>query len=165
MAFRIAWYKVHYPLPFYSAYFSIRAVGFDVRTMSSGIEETRRLYKELSTKPDATANEKDTVVTLEVVYEYYKRGFRFGKLDIYRSAADSFLIDGDSLIPPLTSLPGLGLTAAQDIVREREDHEFSSIEDFSLRCSKVSKTLIDTLENLGAFASLPKSDQISMFDL
>lgn len=165
MAFRIAWYKVHYPLPFYSAYFSIRAVGFDVRTMSGGIDETRRLYKELSTKPDATANEKDTVVTLEVVYEYYKRGFRFRKLDIYRSAADSFLIDGDSLIPPLTSLPGLGLTAAQDIVREREDHEFSSIEDFSLRCSKVSKTLIDSLENLGAFASLPKSDQISMFDL
>ena len=164
MAFRIAWYKVHYPLPFYSAYFSIRAVGFDAGTMTHGIDAVRDLYNELNNKPDATANEKDTVVTLEVVYEFYRRGFSFQQVDIYRSDAASFLIDGNTLIPPLTSLPGLGLTAAQDIVRERQIAPFSSAEDMSLRCQKVSKSVIDILERNGALASLPKSDQISMFD-
>ncbi|MBE6935755.1 MAG: PolC-type DNA polymerase III [Ruminococcaceae bacterium] len=165
MAFRIAWYKVHRPLPFYSAYFSIRAVGFDANTMTHGIDRVKALYQELSTKPDATANEKDTVVTLEVVYEYYLRGFTFQPVDIYRSAAADFLIDGNALIPPLTALPGLGLMAAQDIVRERENGEFSSAEDLSLRCQKVSKAVIEILDNAGALESLPKSDQISMFDL
>lgn len=165
MAFRIAWYKVHRPLPFYSAYFSIRAVGFDAGTMTHGIDAVRNLYNELNSKPDATANEKDTVVTLEVVYEFYRRGFTFQQVDIYRSDAANFLIDGNTLIPPLTSLPGLGLTAAQDIVREREIAPFSSAEDMSLRCQKVSKAVVDILDRNGALASLPKSDQISMFDL
>ena len=165
MAFRIAWFKVHYPLPFYSSYFSIRAVGFDAGTMTHGIESVKKMYNDLNSKPDATANEKDTVVTLEVVYEFYRRGFSFQQVDIYRSDASTFLIDGNSLIPPLTALPGLGLTAAQDIVRERELGPFSSTEDLSLRCQKVSKAVIDILEKNGALSSLPKSDQISMFDL
>lgn len=165
MAFRIAWYKVHYPLPFYSAYFTIRAVGFDAGTMTHGIDAVRSLYHELNNKPDATANEKDTVVTLEVVYEFYRRGFSFQQVDIYRSDASNFLIDGNTLIPPLTSLPGLGLTAAQDIVRERELAPFSSAEDLGLRCQKVSKAVIEILDQNGALAALPKSDQISMFDL
>lgn len=165
MAFRIAWYKVHCPLPFYSAYFSIRAVGFDAGTMTHGIDAVRNLYHELNNKPDATANEKDTVVTLEVVYEFYRRGFTFQQVDLYRSDAASFLIDGNTLIPPLTSLPGLGLTAAQDIVRERELAPFSSAEDLSLRCQKVSKAVIEILDRNGALHALPKSDQISMFDL
>ena len=164
MAFRIAWYKVHRPLPFYSAYFSIRAVGFDANTMTRGIEPVKKLYHELNTKPDATANEKDTVVTLEVVYEFYKRGFTFQPVDLYRSHPSDFLIEGNTLIPPLTSLPGLGLSAAQNLVEEREKGKFSSIDEISMRCSKVSKGVIELLDKNGALQGMPKSDQVSMFD-
>ncbi len=165
MAFRIAWFKVHYPLPFYSSYFSIRAVGFDANTMTKGIETVKKLYHELDSKPDATANEKDTVTTLEVVYEFYKRGFSFQSVDLYRSDAEKFLIEGNTLLPPLTSLPGLGLAAAQNIVEERKNGVFSSISDFDARCSKVSKAVIEILEESGALKGIPKSDQIGMFDL
>ena len=165
MAFRIAWYKVHCPLPFYSAYFSIRAVGFDANTMTHGIEQVKKLYHELNTKPDATANEKDTVVTLEVVYEFYKRGFTFQPVDLYRSHPADFLIDGNTLIPPLTSLPGLGLSAAQNLVEEREKGRFSSIDEITMRCNKVSKGVIELLDKNGALQGMPRSDQVTMFDL
>jgi len=163
MAFRIAWYKVHYPLPFYSSYFSIRAVGFDASTMTHGIEKVKAMYEELSAKPDATANEKDTVVTLEVVYEFYKRGFTFKNVDVYDSEAEDFIIEGNSLRPPLTSLPGLGATAARDIVEERKKGEFSSIDEIVQRCPKVGKSVVELLSKNGALRDMPESDQISMF--
>ncbi|NLD88680.1 MAG: PolC-type DNA polymerase III, partial [Clostridiales bacterium] len=163
MAFKIAWFKVHYPLPFYSAYFTIRAVGFDSSTMTLGIDTVRNMYNDLDSREDLTANEKDILVTLEVVYEFYKRGFDFLEVDIYKSDAERFIIEGNSLRPPLNSLPGLGATAANDIVRERENGEFYSIDEIIRRCPKVGKSVVELLKSNGAIGDLPDSDQLSMF--
>jgi len=165
MAFRIAWFKVHRPMAFYSAYFTIRAVAFDGGLMTKGIDTVRAKMRELSEKENATAVEKDQLTTLEVCYEFYRRGFTFRTVDIYASDTEKFIIDGNTMIPPLTSLPGLGLSAAQDIVTERQKAPFTSAEDLSIRCAKVSKSVLEILDKNGSLAGLPKSEQVTMFDL
>ena len=162
-ALRIAWYKVHRPLAFYCAYFSIRGVGFDATYMTRGLETIKEKMKEIKNKQNATAQELDTYTTLELVYEFYMRGFHFENVDLYRSDATRFTMDGDGLIPPFTALPGLGDTAAYDIVEHRNDKEFVSAEDLMLSCSKVSKTHLELLKEVGALGSLPETSQISFF--
>ncbi len=163
MAFRIAWFKVHRPLAFYAAYFSIRAKNFDATVMCRGMETALAKMKEIEGKDAPTAAEQDMLVTLEVCYEFYKRGFTFHQMDIMESHARNFLIRDNGLVPPFVSLPGLGESAADSIQQEREGLEFVSIEEFALACPKVSKSHIEQLKLMGAFGNLPESSQLTLF--
>lgn len=166
MAYRIAWFKVHQPLAFYSAYFSIRAKGFDASCMVRGDKVCVDKIHELQMKErekTISAAEKETATTLEVVHEFYKRGFRFEPMDIYKSDATSFLIADDGLIPPFTSMPGVGEQAAINIVEERKNGAFLSAEELLVRCNKVSKSVVDTLSEIGALGTMPRTTQISLF--
>ena len=99
------------------------------------------------------------------MHEFYRRGFTFQKLDIYESDVNKFLIRGNTLVPPLTSLPGLGEAAARDIVEERKNGKFMSTEEMILRCGKVTKGVIETLTAAGALEGIPKSNQIDLFEM
>lgn len=166
MAYRIAWFKVHRPLAFYSAYFSIRAKGFDATCMVRGDDICVQKYQELSRKEkDKTisAAEKETMTTLEVVHEFYHRGFTFHPMNIYESDSTKFLIRDNGLVPPFTSMPGVGEQAANSIVEERKKGEFLSMEEVVIRCPKVSKSVVDLLEQIGALNGMAKSTQVSLF--
>jgi DNA polymerase-3 subunit alpha (Gram-positive type) len=165
MAFRIAWFKVHEPLAFYSAYFYRRSQkdGFDAAMMTHGVDQVTKKIKEISSNPDATAKEQDLLTTLEACYEFYKRGFSFAPISLYESDATKFNIKGDQLLPPFVAVTGLGETAALDIVSARKGKHFISIEEFSTACPKVSKTHIDNLKLAGAFGDMPDTSQITLF--
>lgn len=166
MAFRIAWFKVHKPLAFYSAYFSIRAKGFDASCMIRGdtvcVEKILELQQKNRDKT-ITAAESDMLTTLEVVHEFYRRGFVFEPMDIYKSDATTFLVTEKGLIPPFTSMPGIGEQAALSIVQERKNGEFLSQEEVVIRCPKVSKGVVELLAQIGALADMPESTQVSLF--
>ena len=164
MAFRIAWFKVHKPLAFYATFFSIRAKAFDAEYCCAGFDAVKRKLQEIWNNKDAAAVEQDLAVTLEVCYEFYLRGFRFDPISIYESEATRFVLKGDdALIPPFTAVRGLGETAALDTVEKRKGKEFISIEEFSTCCNKLSKTHIDQLKALGAFAGMADTSQITLF--
>lgn len=166
MAFRIAWFKVHKPLAFYSAYFSIRAKGFDAACMICGDAACVAKIQELQEKErdkTITAAEKETQTTLEVVHEFYKRGFIFEPMDVYTSDSTRFLVTPRGLRPPFTSMPGIGEQAANSIVEERKNGKFLSVEELIMRCPKVSKSVTELLEQIGALSDMPKSTQISLF--
>ncbi|MBR0311822.1 MAG: PolC-type DNA polymerase III, partial [Oscillospiraceae bacterium] len=168
MAFRIAWFKVHEPLAFYATFFTVRAKAFDAAeccfpNAEEGAERTKRRIREIENNKDATAVEQDLMTTLEVCYEFYLRGFHFDNIDIFRSDATKFLVTENGLLPPFTSVRGLGEAAAQDTVEKREGKEFISIEEFAMTCNKLSKTHIEQLKSLGAFAGMSETSQISLF--
>jgi DNA polymerase-3 subunit alpha (Gram-positive type) len=163
MAVRIAYFKVHYPLEFYATYFTVRADDFDIPLMVKGSEAIRKRIEEIEEKgPDAPPKEKSLLVVLEMALEMVERGFRFQNVDLYRSDATRFLIDGDSLIAPFNAIPGLGDNAAVNIVKAREEGEFLSKEDL-LNRARISRTILDFLEEQGALKGLPESNQLSLF--
>ena len=165
MAFRIAWFKVYYPLAFYAAYFYRRSQkgGFDAVLMTKGMDAVLANIDAIENNEDATAKDEDLLTTLEVAYEYYLRGFEFLPIDIYESHATKFLIKDGKLLPPFVAISGLGESAAWDIMHGREGKEFLSIEEFSLACPKASKTHIQMLKEAGAFGNLPDTSQVSFF--
>ena len=168
MAFRIAWFKVHKPLAFYAAYFSIRAKAFDERYMCRGMDECQRKMRAIIAKDmEATAVEQDMLTTLEVCYEFYLRGFTFRRMDLYESEALMFKLDQEhnALIPPFVSVAGLGETAAISLAEQRKGKEFISIEEVSAACPKVSKTHIELLKEAGAFGDLPETSQMDLFSM
>ncbi|WP_100330947.1 PolC-type DNA polymerase III [Bacillus xiapuensis] len=163
MAVRIAYFKVHLPLLYYAAYFTVRAEDFDIEAMVRGTAAIRSRLEEINAKGlDASPKEKSLLTVLELALEMTERGFRFQKVDLYRSSADQFVIDGDSLIPPFNAIPGLGTNAAYNIVKARQEGEFLSKEDLQQR-GKVSKTIIEYLDQHGCLASLPDQNQLSLF--
>jgi DNA polymerase-3 subunit alpha (Gram-positive type) len=167
MAFRIAWFKVHEPLAYYSAYFYRRSQkgGFDAGMMCTGTDAVRRKINEMKRRNDLSANEEDLLVTLEAVYEFNMRGFRFAPIDLYASDARKFLIVGkDQLRPPFVSIAGLGETAADDLYRVGSAGEqFISVEELSAACPKVSQTHLEALKAMGALGDMPETSQISLF--
>ncbi len=168
MAFRIAWFKVHRPLAFYAAYFSIRAKAFDQEFMCHGMDVCQRKMREIIAKDkDASAVEQDMLTTLEVCYEFYLRGFTFARMDLYRSQAINFTVDEEAkaLIPPFVSVAGLGETAAISLAEQCKGRRFISIEEVSAACPKVSKTHIDKLTEAGAFGDLPQTSQMDLFSM
>ena len=169
MAFRIAWYKVHKPLAFYSALFYRRSQkdGFDAEMMMGGANRVRAKLKEINGNPNATAKEQDLVTTLEMVYEFYMRGFDFAPIDLYESSAFTFDPVGDKLLRvPFVAVSGLGQTAAQDLARAREGgRRFVSVEELAAVCPKVSSAHIEVLKKLGAFGELPETSQMTLFDM
>ncbi|MBY0120657.1 PolC-type DNA polymerase III [Bacillus sp. S/N-304-OC-R1] len=163
MAVRIAYFKVHHPLLYYAAYFTVRAEDFDVDAMVKGSQSIKALIEEINAKGlDASTKEKNLLTVMELALEMSERGFNFKKVDLYRSSANEFIIDGNSLIPPFNSIPGLGTNAAFNIVKAREEGEFLSKEDLQQR-GKVSKTIIEFLDNHGCLESLPEQNQLSLF--
>ncbi|OUQ80618.1 PolC-type DNA polymerase III [Flavonifractor sp. An100] len=168
MAFRIAWFKVHRPLAFYAAYFSIRAKAFDEAYMCRGMETCQRKMREIIAKDkEASAVEQDMLTTLEVCYEFYLRGFTFDRMDLYQSEAIRFTVDEEhnALRPPFVSVAGLGETAAVSLAEARKGKRFISIEEVSAACPKVSKTHIELLKQAGAFGDLPETSQLDLFAL
>ena len=163
MAFRIAWFKVHKPLAFYATFFSIRAKAFDAEYCCAGLDAVKRKIKEIENNKDATNVEQDLMVTLEVCYEFYLRGFHFDTIDIYKSDATHFIITENGLLPPFVSVHGLGEAAALATVEQRKGKDFISIEEFSTTCNKLSKTHIEQLKALGAFAGMAETSQVSFF--
>ena len=165
MAFRIAWFKVYHPLAFYAAYFYRRSQkgGFDAVMMTQGMDTVNAHIAAIDGNDEATAKDEDLLTTLEVVYEYYLRGFEFLPIDIYESHATKFLIKDGKLMPPFVSISGLGESAAWDIMEGRKGRQFLSVEEFSAACPKVSKTHIPMLKEAGAFGDLPDTSQVSLF--
>ncbi|WP_302117276.1 PolC-type DNA polymerase III [uncultured Limosilactobacillus sp.] len=163
MALRIAYFKVYFPLVYYCAFFSVRADDFDVVAMSHGKDAVKQRMKEINDKGnDASAKEKNLLTILELANEMLERGFKFKMVDIEKSDASDWLIDGDSLIAPFRAVPGLGLNVAKQIVAAREERPFLSKEDLAER-GKVSQTLIDFLTDNHVLDKLPDENQLSLF--
>ena len=163
MAFRIAWFKVHEPLAFYATFFTVRAKAFDAEYCCAGLDAVKRKIREMENNKDASAVEQDLMTTLEVCYEFYRRGFHFDTIDIYRSDATKFTVTEGGLLPPFISVHGLGEAAALDTVEKRRGKEFISVEEFSMCCNKLSKTHIEQLRALGAFAGMADTSQLTLF--
>ncbi|MGG3873876.1 PolC-type DNA polymerase III [Brevibacillus laterosporus] len=163
MAVRIAYCKVHHPLEFYATYFTVRADDFDIPLMVQGSAAIRQRIEEIEEKGhDAQPKEKSLLTVLEMALEMVERGFSFTNVDLYRSDAEKFLIDGNKLIAPFNAIPGLGTNAAISIVEAREQGEFLSKEDLLSR-SKISKTILEYLAEQGALQGMPDSNQLSLF--
>ena len=165
MAFRIAWFKVNHPLAFYSAYFYRRSQKghFDAVMMTGGIEAVKANISAIDSLDKPSVKEKNLLITLEVAYEYFLRGFEFLPIDIYKSDALNFVIEDGKLRPPFVAVSGLGESAAFDIVKGREGKQFLSMEEFAIACPKVSKTHIQMLKDAGAFGDMAETNQISLF--
>ncbi|MBR4574056.1 MAG: PolC-type DNA polymerase III [Lachnospiraceae bacterium] len=169
MAWRIAYYKIHYPLAYYAAYFSVRASGFSYEIMCRGrdvIEEELAKYKkmteDLSVK--TTAKQENILRDLKIAQEMYARGFEFVPIDLFTADAHRCLIIGDKIMPRLDCIDGLGDKAADQVAEAVKDGRFLSIDDFCDR-THVSRTVADHMTQLGLLADLPQSNQLSLFDM
>lgn len=165
MAFRIAYFKINYPVEYYATYFTIRASDdFDYDTMCHGIQKARNTIKELKSKGnEMTKKDKDKITVLEIVVEFYARGLHFYTIDLYESDSTKFLVKDGSLLPPLNSLQGLGITAAESIVESRKAGTFDTLEQLKERTS-VGKSLIELLKERDILKGIPESNQVSLFD-
>ncbi|WP_396266114.1 PolC-type DNA polymerase III [Halobacillus salinarum] len=163
MAVRIAYFKVHYPIYFYAAYFTVRAGDFELETMVKGSQAIRKRIEEIQSKGlDASPKEKSLMTVLELALEMCERGYGFRSVDLYESSATDFLVDGDQLIPPFNAVDGLGTNAALNIVKAREEGEFLSKQDLRER-SKISKTVLEYLDVQGCLEGMPEENQLSLF--
>ncbi len=161
MAFRIAYYKVHYPVEFYSTYFSVRADEFDAQLMI-GKEKVEESLKEYNAIESLSQKEKNVITILEMCKEMYARGIEFLNIDLYRSDAKRFLPVDGKILPPLSALPGLGGAAAENIISAREKGEFSSVQELQER-THVSKSVLQMLRDYHCLDNLPETDQVSFF--
>ena len=166
MAFRIAYFKVYYPLAYYAAFFSIRATAFSYELMCRGKDKLDYFIKDYIKRNESkmlTNKEEDQLKDMKIVQEMYARGFEFLPLDIYRSHYYKFQIIDGKLLPPFSTIEGLGDKAAESVYKEAKGEKFLSKEDFRQR-TKVTKTTIELMSDFELFGDLPDSNQISMFD-
>ena len=164
MAYRIAYCKVYYPLAYYAAYFSIRANAFSYELMCQGKEKLEYYLRDYKKRSDSlTQKEQDTLKDMKLVQEMYARGFEFLPIDIYESKATKFQIVDEKLLPPFSTIEGMGDKAAEAVEVAAKQGKFLSMDDFRQR-TKVSKTVIDFMADLGLFGDLPASNQLSLFD-
>lgn len=165
MGWRIAYCKINYPLAYYCAFFSIRASAFSYEIMCLGREHLERVMAEYRKRNDSLSNkEQDALKDMRIVQEMYARGFEFEPIDIFKAHSRSFQIVNDRVMPSLSSIEGLGEKAADAIMEAAKDGPFLSKDDFRSR-TKVSKTVIDLMADLGLLGDIPESNQISLFDL
>ncbi len=164
MAYRIAYCKVNYPLAYYAAYFGIRADAFSYEIMCQGKETLNYYYREYKSRQDhLSKKEQDTMKDMKIVQEMYARGLEFTPIDIYRAKATKFRIIDGKLMPPLSSIDGMGDKAAEAVEQASRDGKYLSKDDFRQR-TKASKTVIDKMADLGLLSDLPESNQLSLFD-
>lgn len=165
MGWRIAYCKINYPLAYYCAFFSIRASAFSYEIMCLGREHLERVMAEYRKRSDSLSNkEQDALKDMRIVQEMYARGFAFEPIDIFKAHSRNFQIVNNKVMPSLSSIEGLGEKAADAIMEAAKDGPFLSKDDFRSR-TKVSKTVIDLMANLGLLGDIPESNQISLFDL
>lgn len=165
MAYRIAYCKIYYPLAYYGAYFGIRAGAFSYELMCQGKETLAAHIREYKKRADSLSKkEQDTLEDMRVVQEMYARGFSFAPLDIYTARAQRFRIVEGKLMPSLSTIDGMGEKAAELVEAEAGNGPYLSKDDFKDR-TKVSKPVVDLMDSLGLFGDLPKSNQLSLFDL
>lgn len=166
MAYRIAYYKVHYPKAFYIAYFSVRADDFDALLMARGESVARNAIDELfEAKKNGTISpkEENLIPILEICIEMYSRGIEFEEIDLYKSHSTDFIQTEKGIRPPLNALPGLGTNAAKSIVEEREKAPFKNREELRIRTG-ITKTNLELLEENHCLDGMPEKDQVSLFD-
>ena len=164
MGWRIAYCKIYYPLAYYAAFFSIRATAFSYELMCQGKEKLEYFMDDYEKRKDTLSKkEQDTYRDMKIVQEMYARGFEFLPIDLYKANAHTFQIMDEKLMPALDTIEGLGDRAADAVVLAAEEGEFLSKDDFRNR-TKVSKTVIDLMDDLGLFGDLPDSNQMSLFD-
>jgi len=164
-AFRIAYFKVHYPAEYYASYFSTRFDDFEIETMIKGYDAIKARINDIISKGfEATSKEVSLLETLKLALEATARGFKFGNIDIEKSEAKNYVIADDkkTLISPFRTLDGLGDAVANQIVEERNKKAYYCIEDFQNR-GKVNTSTMDKLRNLGVFEGMPESAQLSLF--
>lgn len=163
MALRVAYYKVHDPIKFYASYFSVRAKDFDIVAMAKGKEAVKDRLDEIKAKGnDATKKEQDVFIELEIANEMLERGYKFKMVDLEKSQARDFIIEGDSIIIPFRTVPSLGAKVAKQIVEARKEQPFLSKEDLSKR-GGVSKSVIEFLDANNVLEGLPDENQLSLF--
>ena len=167
MAWRVAYFKVYYPLAYYAAFFSIRATDFSYEKMCQGEEVLKHYLQEIDDKEKngekLTAKDKGSYRDMRIVQEMYARGFEFLPMDLYKSDARYFQIIDGKLLPPFSSIDGMGDTAAESLAIAAADKPFLSIDDMKER-GKVSQTICDTMKKMGLLEGLPESNQLSFFD-
>ena len=162
-AFRIAWFKVHKPAAYYTAYFSIRADEFDSECMIFGKEKVKAKMREIDLAGNsATTKDKNMYSILELVLEMYERGIKFLPIDLYKSHSTKFIMEDEGIRPPLNSIPGLGTVAAEGIYYARLEEPFECIEDMQAR-SKIGKSITDLLDKFGCLKGMTLSNQMSLF--
>ncbi|MCY6372513.1 PolC-type DNA polymerase III [Clostridium ganghwense] len=164
MAVRIAYYKVYYPEAYYTTYFTVRGIDdFDAQLIVQGESVIKRKMDEINAMGNSISQkDKGLLTILELSYEMYKRDIKFLKVDVYKSHATKFSIEGNYIRPPLSALAGVGANAAKSITKVREEGEFISKEDLRTR-AKVSKTVIEALSEHGCLKGLPETNQLSLF--
>lgn len=162
MSFRIAWFKVHHPLAFYATFFTIKVSDFDAEVMCAGPVVVNNRMRELENIPKPTQKEKDQAGLMEVVLEYYARGYAFHRVDLYASKAERFDIEDGMLRPPLNALQGLGENAAKAIAEARLSEPFISKLDLRTR-ARVTKTVVEVLDIHGCLQGMPEDDQLTLF--
>lgn len=164
MGIRIAWFKIHEPLAYYAAFFTIRATAFDYGLMCQGkpaIDAHIRSYK---ANPNLSKKDQDTLRDMKIVQEFYARGFEFLKIDLYKSDAIKFQVVDGKLLPPFSVIEGMGGIAAEALAVAAKGEPFLSKDDIRQR-AKVSSSVLDTMSELGLLGNLPESNQLSIFDL
>ena len=165
MAYRIAYCKVNYPLAYYGAYFGIRADAFSYEIMCQGKEKLQYYIDDYTRRSDSLSKkEQDTMKDMHIVQEMYARGYEFLPIDIYRAKATKFSIIDGKLMPPFSSIDGMGEKAAEAVEEAAKDGPYLSKDDFRNR-TKASKTVVDYMADLGLLGDLPESNQLSLFDL
>ena len=165
MAYRIAYCKVNYPLAYYGAYFGIRADAFSYEIMCQGKEKLQYYIDDYTRRSDSLSKkEQDTMKDMHIVQEMYARGYEFLPIDIYRAKATKFSIVNGKLMPPFSSIDGMGEKAAEAVEEAAKDGPYLSKDDFRNR-TKASKTVVDYMADLGLLGDLPESNQLSLFDL
>jgi len=163
MAFRIAWFKINYPEAFYATFFTVRADEFDAELITSGLEKCRKAIKEIAAKGNAaTAKDKNLQTILELAVEMYCRKIALRKVNLWESDATRFLVTPEGLLPPFSSLQGLGQSAAATLTKIRDKRQIKCVEDLQTR-GKLSKTVVEVLERHGCFEGLPDKNQLSLF--
>ncbi|MEF9922104.1 MAG: PolC-type DNA polymerase III, partial [Anaerovoracaceae bacterium] len=163
MSFRMAWYKVYYPVEFYATYFTSTVANFDAETILKGPRAILDKIDMTSAKGNnATAKEKDEILALEVAYEMYARGYEFLPPELGKSLATKFWTDQGKVLLPFVSIEGVGDTAANAFADEYEKKPFDTIEEAITR-AKLNKTAVEGLRSHGVFQGLPETDQLSLF--
>ena len=168
MGIRIAWFKIHEPLAYYAAFFTIRATAFDYGLMCQGKAAIDNHIKAYKANPNLSKKEQDTLRDMKIVQEFYARGFEFLKIDLYQSDAIKFQVVGDKLLPPFSVIEGMGGIAAEALAvaahaETERGEKFLSKDDIRQK-AKVSQTVLDTMAELGLLGGLPESNQLSIFD-
>lgn len=165
MAFRIAYFKVHYPIAFYITYFTVRATDFDADLMLRGKERVVAAIDELNAKSDLTQKEKNLITILEVVNEMYARKISFLPIDLYKSDATKFVEENGAIRPPLNAISGVSDAVGQSIIDARDNGgPFLSVEEL-MRRAKIGSAVVEKMKEYDVLNGLPDTSQVSLFDI